>query len=243
MTRVLVTRPSHQAAALAGELRLVGLDPVCVPTVEIVPGTDATLDEALERIDAFDWLIVTSANGVPPLAGRVPTGIRVAAVGPATAAALRATGIGVDHVPQRFVASEIAAGLGDLAGRHVLLAQADIASRDLHDALVERGASVVDGVAYRTLEAPPTSRQPLRNALDQGVELIAFASPSAVRGLVKLLEPAGVARVRGVAAACIGPVTAQEAVAHGFEVSVVADRHTAPDLARAIAEQLKERIA
>jgi uroporphyrinogen III methyltransferase/synthase len=222
---------------------LVGLDPVCVPTVEIVPGTDATLDEALGRIDAFDWLIVTSANGVAPLAGRVPASARVAAVGPATAAALTAAGIGVDHVPQRFVGAEIAAGLGDLAGRRVLLAQADIASRDLRDALVERGASVVTGIAYRTLEAPPASRQPLRTALDEGVDLIAFASPSAVRGLVRLLEPAGVARARGAATACIGPVTAREATAHGFNVSVVASRHTAPDLARAVAEQLKEKIA
>ncbi|HET8586412.1 MAG TPA: uroporphyrinogen-III synthase [Candidatus Limnocylindria bacterium] len=243
MTRVLVTRPAAQAPALADALRRERLDPVCVPTVEIEPAVDPRLREALDELDRFDWLIVTSANAVPALAGRPASRTRIAAVGSITAAALERAGMRVDHVPRRFVGIEIAREIDDLRGRRVLLAQADAATPDLREALVERGARVTSVVAYRTVEAPPSSRRPLRDALDGGLDLLTFASPSAVRGLLRLLDPGRLEQARQIAAACIGPVTAQAAVTRGFVVSVMPERHTASDLARAIAQQLTETVA
>ncbi len=257
MTRVLVTRPARQAEALAEALRARGLTPVSVPTVEIAAEPDETLAGALEGLADFDWVIVTSVNAVATLAPRLAherrRGTRgrprVAAVGPATAAALHEAGIAPDHLPARFLSVEIAGGLGELAGRRVLLAQADAATDELRDALLARGADVTAAVAYRTLEAPPASRAPLRAALREGVELLTFASPSAVRGLVQLLAAAaddptdaGLAAARRTPAACIGPVTAEEAARLRFTVAVVAQRHTAPDLAAAAADHLMERL-
>lgn len=243
MTRVLVTRPSRQAMSLADALRAQHLDPICVPTVEIEPAMDPALQHALADLDQFDWLVVTSANAVAPLMGHVRDTIKVAAVGAVTAEALQRAGIRVDHVPDRFVSAAIAAGLGDLIGRHVLLAQADAAASDLRDALIERGAIVTSTVAYHTIEAPPGSREPLHEALDRGIDLLTFASPSAVRGLVKLLDPGRLGRAQRIPTACIGPVTATEAEASGFAVEIVPERHVAEDLARAIAERLREKVA
>jgi uroporphyrinogen-III synthase len=246
MTRVLVTRPRRQAAALAGALAAAGLQPVCVPTVEIEPAADPALEEALGHVERFDWIVVTSANAVPALAGRLDTAARrgtasrtrIAAIGPATAAALTAAGLSVDHVPDTFLGSAIVAGLGELDGRHVLLAHADAAEPDLRETLEERGARVADVVAYHTLVGPSGSRQPLADAVDRGLDLITFASASAVRGLEALLDPTRLEQVRQTPAACIGPVTADQARAGGFQVAVVAAEHTAAGLAHAVVDQL-----
>jgi len=237
MIRLLVTRPPDQAVALATALADAGFEPVCVPTVAIEPAADRALETALARLDDYDWLIVTSANGVPPLRGRVPPNgrTRVAAVGPATAEALRRAGIRVDHLPREFLSVEIADGLGEISGRRVLLARADAATPQLRDALVQRGADVHDTIAYRTIEGPPTSRQPLRRALESGLHGIVFSSGSAVRGLLALLAPAEQAQARAIPALCIGPVTAEQAAAGGFEVALVAADHSGTGLARAIA--------
>lgn len=257
MTRVLVTRPARQAEALAEELRARGLTPISVPTVAIAAEPDEAFAAALDRLADFDWVIFTSVNAVATLAPRLAGERRqdthgrprVAAVGPATAAALRADGIEPDHLPGRFLSVEIASGLGEVAGRRVLLAQADVATDELRDALVARGADVAAAVAYRTVEAPPASRAPLHAALREGIDLLTFASPSAVRGLVQLLSAdadattrAELAAARRIPAACIGPVTAQEVARLGFTAAVVARRHTAPDLAAAVADHLMERI-
>ena len=244
MTRVLVTRPRRQAAALADALAAAGLQPVCVPTVEIEPAADPALEAALRQVDEFDWIVVTSANAVPALADRLGgaderrSRTHIAAIGPATAAALAAAGLSVDHVPDTFLGSAIVAGLGELDGRHVLLAHADAAEPDLRQALERRGARVADVVAYHTLVGPSASRQPLTDAVDRGLDLITFASASAVRGLEALLDPTRLEQVRQAAAACIGPVTADQARAGGFRVAVVAAEHTAAGLARAIVDQL-----
>ncbi len=238
MRRLLVTRPPARAMALATALRDAGFEPVRVPTVAIEPPADRSLEAALEHLDDFDWLIVTSANGVPPLAGRVPanTRIHVAAVGPATADALRQAGIRVDHIPDDYLTVAIADGLGNIDGRRILLARADAATPQLRDSLVQRGAEVSEAIAYRTLEGPPSSREPLRRALETGLDGIVFSSGSTVRGLLALLEPAKQERARSIPALCIGPVTAAQAAASGFGAAVVATDHTGIGLTRAIAD-------
>jgi uroporphyrinogen III methyltransferase/synthase len=243
MTRLLVTRPSRQAEPLARALRDDGLETTCVPTVAIAAATDGSLDAALARTADFDWLVVTSANGVTPLIGRIPASVRVAAVGPATAAALASAGIRVDHVPNDYLSAAVAAGMGDLHGRRVLLARADAATPQLHEALVGAGALVSEAVAYRTIEGPPESRDPLRRALHDRLDGIVFSSASAVRGLLALLDDGERARAKRIPALCIGPVTAAQARADGFMVDVVAGEHTGIGLSRAIAAHFATEAA
>lgn len=248
--RILVTRPSAQADDLAGLLRDRDLAPVVVPTVAIdIDSCAEQLDAMLDSLEGADWLILTSANGAAALADRlganghrIPPGVRVAAVGPATAGVLRRAGIAVDHVPDAYLTVAIADGLGDLRGRRVVLARADAATPDLRQALLERGALVDEVVAYRTVEGPGTSRDPLHAALHAELDGIAFTSSSTVRGLLRLASSIDRARARTIPAFCIGPVTARTASRYGFDVSATASDHTARGLADAIATHFSAEV-
>ncbi len=241
--RILVTRPHGQAGDLADHLLGRGFAPVIVPTVRIEMAPAVDLDAALGCLDGADWLVVTSANGAQAVAerlvkmdSRLPDGLRVAAVGPATEGALRAAGIRVDHVPDEYLTLAIADGLGDVAARRIVLVQADAAAPDLRDALVARGALVEEVLAYRTLEGPGESRDPLHAVLQQELAGVAFTSGSTVRGLTRLASPIDRGRARTLPAFCIGPVTAVEARKSGFHIAAIAAEHTALGLANAIAE-------
>lgn len=247
MTLVLVTRPAAQCAHLVALLRSRGLDAAAVPTVEIRPNT-ADLDRAIDRLSGVAWLIVTSANGaealVDRLAGRgIPTRTRVAAVGPATADALQAGGIAVDEMPAEYLSVNIADLLGELAGRRVILARADVATRDLPEILLSRGALLDEVIAYRTLEAPPTSREPLRDAIHRDVDALTFTSSSSVAGLFTLLSPGDRHRASALPSFCIGPVTAAAGERAGLRIAGVADDHTASGLADTVAAYFRTEMA
>jgi uroporphyrinogen-III synthase len=251
MTTLLVTRPAAQAPEFVALLAQRGIDAVSVPTVEIAPATpDGALDEAIRTLGGADWLVITSVNGAAALLDRmtavglsVPDGVRVAAVGSATAAALEAGGLRVDHVPSRFRTVAIAEGLGDVAGRRVVLARADAVTRHLRDALLERGALVEEVVAYRTVEGPATSRDRVRAALTRPLDGVTFTSGSTVRGLHALLSPPEALRATALPAYCIGPVTARVARNAGFMVAVVSEPYTVAALADAIHAHLSREIA
>jgi uroporphyrinogen-III synthase len=248
---ILVTRPVQQAEELVRLLADRGCATVVVPTVAIdAASAAADLDAMLERLDGADWLVLTSTNGAEALVARLraterglPPGTRVAAVGPATAGVLRQAGIAVDHVPPAYLTVRIAEGLGHVAGRRIVLARADAATPDLRDALTVRGARVEEVVAYRTVEGPASSRDPLQRALRADLEGIAFTSGSTVRGLLRLASGLDRARARSVPAFCIGPVTAAVARRSGFHVAAVAAEHTAAGLAAAIQSHRTEGVA
>lgn len=238
-----MTRPHGQDRELDELLRERGLSPICVPTVAIDAESVApALDAAMDALTGTDWLVVTSRNGAEAVArrlggrqGALPSATRLAAVGPATAAALRRAGLRVDHVPDDYLTVAIADGLGDVAGRRVLLARADAATPELREALVARGATVEEVVAYRTVVGPAGSRDALHAALRRDLDGIAFTSSSTVRGLLRLASSLDRSRARSVPAFCIGPVTAETARRRGFQVEAVATPHTALALADAIA--------
>lgn len=242
--RVLVTRPGGQDREFDRLLSERGLSPICVPTVAIDAESVApALDAAMDALTGTDWLVVTSRNGAEAVARRLsgrhgvlPSATRLAAVGPATAAALRGAGLRVDYVPGDYLTAAIAEGLGDVAGRRVLLARADAATPELREALVARGATVEEVVAYRTIVGPPGSRDALHAALRRDLGGIAFTSSSTVRGLLRLASSSlDRSRARSLPAFCIGPVTAETARRRGFQVETVATPHTALALADAIA--------
>jgi uroporphyrinogen-III synthase len=253
--RVLVTRPTHQAAEFMSALRALGAEPIAFPTIEIVPVEDTRpLDEAIKRISTpslpppstgrarggYDWLVLTSANGVAAfwerlesagLDSRCLAAVRIAAIGPATAAALRQRGIIPDLVPEVYTAEGVLAAfdtLGSVAGQLFVLARADIARRALAEGLRERGAEVDEIASYRTV---PVSSGPLPPTAD----IVTFTSSSTVQGYVNCLggrSPAEVLQRSRVV--CIGPITAATARELGLPVSVVAEEYTIEGLLAAL---------
>lgn len=245
--RVLVTRASGQASELSSRLALAGATPIEIPTIRIEPvGDTSALDEAVDRLGEIDWVVLTSANGVHALLGRVRAlgrdarafgSTRICAIGPGTAGALGTHGLVPDLVPAAHLTTAIAESFAklDMRGKRVLLARADIAPRGLAEALREQGAKTVEVDAYRTVpnEAGYAS---LRETLERReADVITFTSASTVRSVWNAIEGRAELLV-GVCLAAIGPVTAAELVSLGAEPDVVASEHTIPGLVAAIAE-------
>jgi len=241
---VLVPRARDQAGELSALLRSRGAEPLEVPAIEIRPvASTAELDRAVEDLAAgrFDWVVLTSVNGVAALrdraeaAGRGPGALgpaRVAAVGPATEAALRAWGVAPDLVPE--VATTTALGHafpGPRGAGRVLLARADLANPELGAILRDKGWDPVEVVAYHTV--PVSALDPAaRRRLDDGqVDWVAFTASSTVTGF---LAGYGGPPPPGTRVAAIGPVTAATAGAAGIRVAATASEHTIPGLVAAI---------
>lgn len=212
--RVLVPRP--EAGELSRLLRARGAIPVAIPLIEIRPvDPGGRLDAAVRAIGRYAWVVVTSANGARAIVDRLralavepPAGVRWAAVGPATAAELATGGIQASVVPRAGTAVAIVEELDSLAGARVLLPRSRVAAGDLPAALTARGARVEEVPAYDTVIGPETSRAPLAEALDTGLQAAIFTSASTVAGFVRLAGDASVA-LAGVATVCIGPATAR----------------------------------
>lgn len=230
--RIVVTRP--EAQTLAEDLERLGAEVTLVPLIEIRPAEDRrALEDAVARFGDYDWIVLTSVNGVAAvrdgLAGL--SGPKVAAVGPVTADAIRAHGIEPAFVASR-ASEDIAAGLGELEGRRVLMPQADIAEPALADELRGRGAEVDVVVAYRTVlvEPPMWGILPLRIA-----DAVVLASGSACRSLAA----AGGAG-DGAMLVCIGPKTAKVAREVGLKVGLVADETTSDGIIRSLVSLFEE---
>jgi uroporphyrinogen-III synthase len=228
---VLVTRPRDEDGGLADSLRKRGALPLEAPVIRIAPvRAGGQLDGAIRTsaTGGFAWIVFTSANAVQAWFERAAAlgfadadlPARVAAVGEATADALRRHRIVPDLVPRAFTTAALGRAFPRGRGR-VLLPRADIATPELEDALGRKGWTVVRVDAYRT--RPVRSLPPeARRALHAGrVDALAFTSASTVDGFVRV---AGV--VRGPRVVCIGPVTARAARAAGFPVHAVARPHT-----------------
>lgn len=243
--RVIVTRASEQAAGLVAALRDVGLEPVPVPTitVELEPPR-GSLDRAAGLLHTYAWVVITSANGARAIleaADRTRSDLGPsswAAIGPATSRVLEREGIGIDYQPRQARAIALAVELPINPGDRVLVVRGDLADAQLAVALRARGAAVDDVVAYRTLEAPPTSRALLRRALAEGpIAAVVFTSGSTIRGLVALGEEVSV-DVLSIPCVCIGPETAAEALAAGFRTLAVSPTPESAALAAATAGAL-----
>ncbi len=235
--RIGVTRPREQAETLAAALESLGAEPAIVPLIRIDPVADVEeLKASIHGPDHYDWLVVTSANGAAALARwpeleSLTRTARVAAVGPATSAALRRLGVEPAFVPERFAGEEIAAGLGSVEGTRILLVQGELADRRLAERLRERGAEVNELHAYRTVPAEVAEAELARLWAADAVVLM---SGSAARSL-------GAQGGQGNAlVVCIGPKTAEVAREVGLRVGLVADEATSQGIIRALVEHYGE---
>lgn len=248
---LVVTRPRAQAAGFVGALTDLGADVLCCPTIEIVPPASwAPLDAAIDRLAAYDWLVLTSVNGVAMFFERlrerrcdvrVLHRARIAAVGSETAAAIAARGLQVEVVPAEFRAEAVAAAMtaAGVAGARVLLPRAAVAREILPAMLRQAGATVDEVPAYETV-APRADLGELRDRLARrAVDLVTFTSSSTVRNFVALLGADAPALLAGLRAACIGPITADTARAAGLAVVVQPATYTVAAFTEAIVEHLR----
>jgi uroporphyrinogen III methyltransferase/synthase len=239
--RVVVTRAREQAGALRSLLCERGAEVVEVPTIVIEdpPDGGAALGAALEEVRAYDWLVVTSANGAARMCarlrdGRDLAGVRLAAIGPGTAAELGRHHLVADLVPPRFVAESLLEVFPepppDRRGR-VLLARAEVAREVLPEGLRARGWEVDVVPAYSTAAAVP---DPSAAGAVAGAHAACFTSASTVDNFVAAF---GVDAAPPIVAA-IGPITAEAARAAGLAVAVEAPEHTLEGLVDALVEHL-----
>ncbi len=249
--RVLVGRARHQAGALSEELRKLGADVLEIPFIEIrKPRSFRPLDAALKNLASYDWLILTSVNGVEAMWGRFQklhltkkslTHLQIAAIGPATRKAIDKRGTSVDVVPEEYVAESVVKSLRHkVEGKRVLLVRAKVARDVIPNQLRKAGASVDVVEAYETV-VPKSSRTRLRRALKSSgrrPDVITFTSSSTVKNFVALLGSSGKrkrpASLEGTTLASIGPVTSATLREFGLGVDAEAKQFTIPGLVKAI---------
>jgi uroporphyrinogen-III synthase len=261
--RVLVGRARHQAGALSAQLRKRGAQVLEIPFIEIhKPRTFRPLDAALRNLAEYDWLILTSVNGVDALWQRMARRrltkqnlkhLRIAAIGPATKQAIEKHGVKIDLMPEEYVAESVVKALkGKVRGKRVLLVRAKVARDVIPRELRNAGAQVDVVEAYETV-LPKTSTAKLRTAMrnpEQRPHVITFTSSSTVRNFAALLTAAisgrsrkRAALLRGIRFASIGPVTSATLRELKLPVDVEADPYTIPALVDAIAKSvLAERL-
>ncbi len=243
--RVLVTRAADQAGELVSALRDAGVDPVEVPAIAIsFDPPHGALDAAAGLLHTYRWVVITSANGARAIlraAERILTELGApswAAIGPVTRRVLEDEGIEVALQPSRSSGIAMTVELPVVAGDRVLVVRGDLADEELAMSLRARGAEVDDVIAYRTREAPETSRGLLRTATTDGpIAAAVFTSGSTVRGLLSLGQAESI-DVRSFPAVCIGPETAEDARSAGFRILAVASTPDATALAAATATAL-----
>lgn len=247
--KILVTRSRHQASVLSKMLAERGAQPIELPTIEIESLSDfSELDDAIDSMESYDWVIFTSANGVREFWQRLVTlgkdarwfgSTKIGVIGPATAQALEEIGLYPDFMPDEYTSQGIISGLveRDIRGTRILLPRANIAPKDLLDGLSSLGAEPTEVTAYLT-SIPKNIPEKARQELMEGkIDVITFASSSTVTNLVNMLGN-DLKSVQNTIVACIGPVTAATAREAGMKVDIVAKEQTIPGLVASIEEGL-----
>ena len=254
--RIVVTRAHAQSLEFIRGLEELGGDVIEFPTIEIQPAENfAALDEALGKIERYDWLIFTSVNGVEPFLSRLRAAdktvvslakLNVGAIGPKTAKQLALAGMKVDLVPTRYQAEGILDLLDPemMRGKRVLIPRAAKARDVLPETLRNWGASVDVVEAYRTI-APTGDFSAVRLLLRQGkVDLISFTSSSTVSNFAQLFDGAKLSEILGnTVVACIGPITAKTVEELGGHADIVADEFTVGGLIQAIVIYYSGKLA
>lgn len=252
---IVITRALAQAREFAAELERYGARVVACPTIEITaPESYGPLDEAIENLYGYDWIIFTSVNGVDYFLNRLKEmghdtseldELHVCCIGEATAVRLRDAQIHVDVVPEQFKAEGVFEALVNYLGGpqalnalNFLIPRAAVARDYLPLALEGAGARVDVVPAYRTVRPQTAERGRIEALLSGGgVDCITFTSSSTVNNFAQLFDTTDLSQLLdGVAVACIGDITAATAAEHNLHTQIQPSEFTVPALARAIAD-------
>ncbi|MEE8397990.1 MAG: uroporphyrinogen-III C-methyltransferase [Desulfobacterales bacterium] len=250
---ILVTRARAQASDMVKMLSDLGASCLEYPTIEIVaPDSWEPMDESIQDLSRYDWLVFTSVNGVKfffdrlfhsGLDSRALNGIQTATIGPATEKRLAGFGVKSDIVPESYRAESIIKAFKDknIDGKRILLPRAAEARPILPVELTQMGATVDEITAYCT-RIPESNQDLLLDHLrSKTVDFITFTSSSTVKNFKALLPPEQFDDLMdGVTIASIGPITTDTANALGFDVHIDADPFTIPDLCKAMVQYSQE---
>src|SRR5437868_10748745 len=245
--RIVVTRAQKQTESLSTLLREFGAELIEVPLIEIhPPDSYDALDTALQNIIQYDWLILTSVNGVEALFTRLePLGLsvdslqhlKIAAIGPVTEERIQDHGLVVDVVPPHYVAEEVVRSLRKLVkGEKVLLVRAQIARDVIPDELRAAGAHVDVVEAYHTM-IPEDAKSRMQTVFDDRPlpDAITFTSSSTVQNFFTVVVGTDIpTKLSHVKFASIGPVTSRTMRDYGLRIDVEADEYTMEGLTQAL---------
>jgi uroporphyrinogen III methyltransferase/synthase len=250
---IVVTRARQQASELVNRLNELGAQCLECPTIEVVPPNDTKpLDEAIERLATYEWLVFTSVNAVNFFFDRLfAVGrdvralhhMRTAVVGPATEKRLFGFGIKSDIVPQSYRAESVVKAFAgqDVNGKKILLPRAKKARPVLPTELAKMGAVVDDITVYETQAVADDAHSLITKLKEGAVDLVTFTSSSTVKNFCALLPPDSLETLlKDVSVASIGPITADTARDLGFKVDIIAESYTIPGLCEAIQQYYQE---
>jgi uroporphyrinogen-III synthase len=218
---ILVTRSTEQSSEFSDRLTQAGATVLSFPALEIGPPSSwQALDESIDRLDEFDWLILTSANGVSSLVDRLLSvgkdrqnlaKVKIAVVGKKTAQILEQHKVKPDFIPPDFVADSLVEHFPEsVTGRKILFPRVETGGREvLVKQLVERGAEVVEVAAYESRCPKMIPPEALDALLRQAVDMITFASSKTVKNFDQLLKETKDISLDGICFASIGPQTSQ----------------------------------
>jgi uroporphyrinogen III methyltransferase / synthase len=255
---IMLTRPRAQSGEMAGLLTGLGANVIYCPTIEIAaPGNWEALDAAIERLETYDWLVFTSANGSEYFFARlaekrpdrplVMTSQITCAIGPATAKAIQSTGAQVDVIATDSTAEgalktiiEYAGGEDKICGLRILIPRARVAREVLPDELTKLGAHVDAVEAYQTIK-PAVDRDNLVAMFSAGrIDAITFTSSSTIKNFAAIVGMDDLSTLlHRVAVACIGPITAQTAAEHGLTTVIQPEAYNATALVEALVVSLR----
>jgi uroporphyrinogen III methyltransferase/synthase len=253
--RIVVTRTRDQASALSAQLRELGAEVWEIPTIKIeLPENKSPLLDALLALGEYDWIVFTSPNGVTAFFDfffkafpdiRALGNLRIAAVGPATAAKLKELHLRIDAMPEEYLATKVASAIAKvetIENLRILLMRAEVANQELFAELDQMGAIVDDVACYRTVPETEDLEGNAARLEKDGADWITFTSSSTVENfnarfdLAKLKE-----RFPATRLASIGPETSKTLRNLGFEPDVEAPEHNVPGLARALTKASREK--
>src|SRR6058998_4398380 len=243
--RIVITRTRKQSSVLSNKLRALGAHVIELPTIRIEPPSDLReFAELVQDVHVYDWIVFTSANGVEAFFdiffklyddAREIGGVRIAAIGPATAQRVKDFHLHVDLQPDEFVAEAVVREFqkqGGVENLRVLLVRAEKARDLLPKQLSALGAIVDEAFAYRTVPDTRDDSGARRRLVEEGADLITFTSSSTVENFVAL----GLTWPKGMQVASIGPITSKTVNDQGLNVDVEARRHDIDGLVQSIRE-------
>lgn len=254
--RIVITRSRDQARELADELEQLGAEIIEAPIFRIAPAEDPeAIDRAAASVDAFQWVIFTSANAVTRFFGALLSGPRdmralgnvsICAIGPTTAERIQARGVKPDVIMSEVRFDDIVEAIGaagSLDSQRVLIVRPDFLRDTLATELARHGATVTDLIAYTTASASPESAEAqdiYRQLLESRVDAVTFTSPTTVRRFAHLIGSEQAADLlKTTVVAALGPVTAEAAEQLGITANVVPKSFTVDALVAALVQHFK----